>query len=55
MLVIAGSANKELARQVSYLKAENQMLRPPVVLASRFGDKRARAHERAVKTASEEN
>ncbi len=27
MLVIAGSTNKELARQVSYLKAENQILR----------------------------
>lgn len=27
MLVIAGSASKELARQVSYLKAENQILR----------------------------
>ena len=27
MLVIAGSTSKELARQVSYLKAENQILR----------------------------
>jgi putative transposase len=27
MLVIAGSTNKELARQVSYLKAENEILR----------------------------
>ncbi len=27
MLVIAGATNKELARQVSYLKAENQILR----------------------------
>jgi putative transposase len=27
MLVIAGSTNKESARQVSYLKAENQILR----------------------------
>lgn len=27
MLVIAGPTNKELARQASYLKAENQMLR----------------------------
>jgi putative transposase len=27
MLVIASSASKELARQVSYLKAENQILR----------------------------
>ncbi len=27
MLVIAGSTKKELARQVSYLKAENQILR----------------------------
>jgi putative transposase len=27
MLVIAGSTQKELARQVSYLKAENQILR----------------------------
>lgn len=27
MLVIAGASQKELARQVSYLKAENQILR----------------------------
>ncbi len=30
MLVIAGSTSKELARQVSYLKAENQILRSRV-------------------------
>jgi hypothetical protein len=36
MLVIAGSTSKELARQVSYLKAENQIL-PYLPPSPRFG------------------
>ena len=38
MLVIAGSTSKELARQVSYLKAENQIL-PFLLPSPRFGEK----------------
>jgi len=38
LLVIARSTEKELARQMSYLKAENQIL-PFLLPSPRFGEK----------------
>ncbi len=40
MLVIARSTEKELARQVSYLKAENQILRKPSSRQDQFNGTR---------------